>query len=246
MCLTRGNGCANFGNGSRVIPSASLFRQVVSLMSINTGSGAGFPRSLFIITLLAVAGCSSSQARLEAPSLSPSSVASQAMAEYDTNHDGSIDAAELDKALSLKSSLALLDKNGDQKISADEIAARVQAWKDSAVAVIPCVCVVTFDGKPLAGATVTFVPEKFLGPGFKPAIGTTTSEGIASMSAEGLERNGVKLAGVYCGFYKITLSKTDGGKEVVPDRYNTQSELGLEVGPDVPALQSALKFDIKK
>jgi hypothetical protein len=215
-------------------------------MSI-TGSGAGFSRGLSYIALLAVAGCSSSsQGRLEAPSLSPNSVAAQAMAEYDTNHDGSIDGAELDKAPSLKSSLALMDKNGDQKITADEIAARVQAWKDSPIAVIPCVCLVTLDGTKLADATVTFVPEKFLGPAIKPATGKTTAEGIASMSSEGLERNGVKLAGVYCGFYKVTISKIEGGTEIVPDRYNTQTELGLEVGPDVPAVQSAIKFDLKK
>ena len=215
-------------------------------MSINAVPGAGISLSLFSVALVAVAGCSNLPPRIGAPAYSPGSIASAAMAEFDTNQDGSLDAAELDKSPSLKGSLALLDKNGDQKVSADEIAARVQAWKDGNLAVIPCNCVVTLDGAKLSDATVTFVPEKFMGAGFKSATGKSTSEGIAAMSSDGLESNGVKLFGVYSGFYKVTISKADNNTETLPDRYNAQTTLGIEVGPDVPALKSAVKFDLTK
>ena len=43
-------------------------------------------------------------------------------------------------------------------------------------------CSVTFDGSPLSGATVKFIPEKFLGDEIKTAEGITNCAGNASMS----------------------------------------------------------------
>lgn len=205
--------------------------------------GSRFPFVAAVCSVALWAGCSSSQSRLIGPSLSPTTVAAQALEQYDTNHDGTIEGAELDQVPALKNSLTKLDKNGDQKISADEIAAEVQIWQDNKYPIIQIMCMVSVDGKGLPGATVTFVPEKFMGPDIKPAKATTNTQGQASPSAEGLERNGVPLVGAYCGFYKVEITRQEGGSEQVPARYNTQTQLGQEVGPDVPALAGILPFE---
>lgn len=206
--------------------------------------GCRFPWLLAVFSVALWAGCSSTPARLTGPSLSPTAIAAQAIEQYDANHDGTIEGAELDKVPALKNSLAKLDKNGDQKISAEEIAAEVQNWKDNKYPVLQFTCAVTLDGKPLSNATVTLVPEKFMGADAKPAQGLTNMEGQARLGTEGLERNGVNLVGVYCGFYKVEISKKEGGAELVPARYNTQTELGQEVGLDEPRLTEGLTFDL--
>jgi hypothetical protein len=86
---------------------------------------------------------------------------------------------------------------------------------------------VLLDGKPLAGATVRFVPEKFLGDGFKPAEGVCDERGLAELRTEG-----GRLPGVACGFYRVEVCKPGGGKESLPARYNAASTLGHEVAPD--------------
>jgi hypothetical protein len=53
----------------------------------------------------------------------------------------------------------------------------------------------------------------------------------------------VPLGGVYSGFYKITVTAADGS---IPERYNSQTELGVEVGPNVPAVKHAVQLDLKK
>jgi len=89
-----------------------------------------------------------------------------ALAEYDANGDGVLDAKELEKCPPLKLALKRFDANGDGKISADEIAARVRSWMNSGTTIVTGGTHVMLDGKVLAGATVTFEPEKFLGPAF--------------------------------------------------------------------------------
>ena len=61
----------------------------------------------------------------------PSDAPKKALELYDTDKNGFIDGAELDKVPGLKAALQQVDTNGDGKISADEIAARIQSWKDS-------------------------------------------------------------------------------------------------------------------
>jgi len=87
-------------------------------------------------------------------------------------------------------------------------------------------CRVLLDGQPLEGATVTFVPEKFLGPGIKPASGVSDAEGHVRLRTEGQD-----LPGVQCGIFRVVVSKKDSAdQETIPGRYNTHTELGEEVG----------------
>ena len=161
------------------------------------------------------------------PNLSPEDAAKQAMAEYDKNGDGFLDAKELEHCPALKAALSTLDTNRDGKISAEEIAARLTFFKERNVGLFQPPCTVQLNGKPLEGATVTLVPEKFLVPAIKPAKGVSDRDGQVTLHPDGEERLGTSW-----GYFRIEVSKKDGGgKETLPARYNTQTVLGHEVAP---------------
>jgi hypothetical protein len=145
------------------------------------------------------------------------------MAEYDTNHDGFLDEKELDRCPALKIGLDSVDR----RVRAEEIAARIQVYRDSQVALKAFTCRVTLDGKPLQGARVTYVPEKFMGSSIKPASGVTDERGTVLLMVEG-----EKLGGVPPGLYRVQISKKNAnGEEMIPPRYNHETTLGAEVYP---------------
>jgi hypothetical protein len=189
--------------------------------------------------LLPAAGCSES--RVAAPRLSPEEAGKQALAAYDANGDGVLDEAELEKCPALKSCLTILDTDGDGRLSADEIAARVAAYQESKIGLAAFACQVTLDGRPLEGATVTLVPETFLGPGLKKASGVSDAQGWVRMQTEG-----AVVPGVACGLYRVEASKKDAdGEEAIPASYNTQTVLGVEVAPDTQARRGVLVFALR-
>jgi hypothetical protein len=148
---------------------------------------------------------------------------------------------ELEKTPSLKAALQNLDKNGDKGVSADEVAERVNAWKDMESGMTSVRCRVTLDGQPLGDAKVTFEPESFLGDEIKAAYGTTNASGDVAPSIPPEDRPSPDLpGGVHFGLYKVKVSKIVDGKETVPPRYNEQTILGQEVSYDDPAIKSML------
>ncbi len=177
------------------------------------------------LSLTALAGCSSGR-RVQVPSLDPQAAGRQALSEYDTNKDGAIAGAELDRCPGLKAGLAVIDRNRDGRVTADEIAARLTQYQEDKVGLTQLFAHVTLNSKPLGGAVVTLVPEKFMGSAVQPATGTTDADGYCSFQVEGAE-----LPGVHCGVFRVEVSKEDsGGRETLPARYNAQTTLGEEVG----------------
>jgi hypothetical protein len=165
--------------------------------------------------------------RIEAPSLSPSDAAAQALATYDTNKDGLLDAKELEKCPALLGALDELDKNKDKKLSPDEITAALQEMRDSKIGILSVDCQLLLDGRPLRGATVRLVPEAFLGSSFKPAEGLSQDDGNVMFRTAGYDVDGVP-----CGFYRIEVSKKDpSGRELLPSRYNSATTLGWMISP---------------
>lgn len=195
------------------------------------------------LALALLAGCSKAPDRLDAAGISSGSASEAAIAEYDADGDGAIADVELDKVPALKYSMRLLDADGDKKITADEIAARLDRWAEDRVAFLETDCMVTLGGRPLADATVTLVPEKFLGEAVHPATGTTDRGGsvLLSVAAEFLPNAAIK--GVQCGFYKVTVTHPT---KKIPAKYNAASTtpLGCEVSQDSDAARGGLKFDL--
>ena len=175
------------------------------------------------LVLCLLPGCGGDD--LTMPSYSPDEAAKQAMAEYDANHDGYLDAKELERCPALKNSLDSMDKNGDHRLSADEIAGRIQIYQESQVALKHVKCRVLLDGRALQGATVTYVPEKFMGSSIKPASGVSDENGGVVLTVEG-----EKLPGAQPGFYRVQVSKKNAsGQEMIPARYDQDTILGQEV-----------------
>jgi hypothetical protein len=189
------------------------------------------------IVSLQVASCSYGPSRVKQPGINASSAGSVAIETYDKNADGVVSGAELDQAPALKAALSRLDTNSDKGVSADEIAARVNAWKAMKTGMTSVRAHVTLDGQPLVGAQVVFEPESFLGDEIKTATGTTNQFGdVAPMISKEDRPDPTLPSGVHFGLYKVHISKQANGRETVPARYNTETTLGQEVSYDDPGL----------
>ena len=180
--------------------------------------------------------------RMPQSRFSPSAGA-EAIKMYDANHDGKISGEELDKCPALKAALAQIDPAGKGEITADMIDARVRDWVDSKLARMTISCTVLRNGKPLPGATVKFVPEKFLGPNVQPGTGKTDTHGIAMLS---VALSGREPPGMGPGLYRVVITKE--GAEI-PEKYSTEANtvLGREVARDAEGIQNmqGIKFNLK-
>lgn len=185
------------------------------------------PRWIFLVGLaLLAAGCTSGGGA-GVVSISPRDAASQALADYDANKDSVLDAKELEACPGLLSSLKRGDKNGDGRLAADEIADRLTFFQQQGMQ-SDVTAEVLLDGRPLVGATVTLVPEKFMGPGVKPASMVTDESGTGYFKTEGSEYVQVAL-----GYYRVEVSKKVQGREGIPAKFNVKTVLGQEISPDV-------------
>ncbi len=193
------------------------------------------------VAILAGWGCwSRGPARLHPPGINASAAGSGAMEQYDTDGNGKVCGDELEKAASLKAALKNLDKNGDGCVSADEVTARVEAWQDSKIGRMSLSCTVTRNGKPLPGAAVNFVPEKYLGDELKGCTGKTDKNGVAILTIPDADPPGAA-----CGLYLVEISKKEGGTETIPAQYNTQTTLGQEASQDAENIEMGIAFDLK-
>ncbi len=146
---------------------------------------------------------------------------------YDTNGDGVLDVKELQASpplMDLLQNLKAQPSGHPDTLTEADIAGRLEEWVKSSTTLLPAIPTVWLDGRPLAGATVTFEPEPFLGPSYRSHKGETNGAGIARLDPDLQD-----FPGVYVGLYRIRISKTADGKEIVPARFNTKTELGLEL-----------------
>jgi hypothetical protein len=193
----------------------------------------GRQRSFAIVALAiglsAPLGCSGP--RIKAPKFDPAEAARQAMSEFDADKDGGLDADELAKCPGLLAAKASIPPNADGRLTESAIAARLKGYQTREQVVKAFSCQVLLDEQPLADATISLVPEKFLGPTFQGADGATSQGGTAVVSAAEVRAKG--FSGVYCGLYRVQISSRDAaGKERLPAKYNTETTLGLEVAPE--------------
>jgi len=184
-------------------------------------------------------GCGNSGPPAVVPDLPDSSAADKAMELYDTNHDGFLDANELEKVPGLKAAIKQVDTDHDGKISKQEIADRIKFWADLGMGRLSTKCRVTKNGKPLAGAKVVFVPEKFLGGTIQSGSGTTSALGYADVASPYAPDASVQ--GLSPAFYRVEITK-DG--EQIPAKYNTETTLGAEISGGRDA-RNGLNFELQ-
>jgi hypothetical protein len=175
---------------------------------------------------LALVGCGGSKT-IPTATYSPDSSATEAMAMYDANKDGKLDAAELKKCPGLADNLAEIDTDGDKSINQAEIAARIKSYVDSGTRLRDVTPRVVRSNRPIAGVTVTLEPEKFMGGAIKPATGVSTETGDVPLQTEGQPFTGAQI-----GFFRVVVSqKGAGGKEMAPAKFNNPTTLSVEIGP---------------
>ncbi len=177
--------------------------------------------------------------KIALPAIDAQAAAKAAIDLYDKDGNGTIGGEELKAAPALAAAMADLDEDQDEAVSQEEIVARITAWQDSKIALTNHDCQVMRGEEPLIGATVTLVPEAFLGSEVQTASGITDEEGIAEMSIADLPEG---VVGVHLGFYRVRVSKLQDGKELIPAKYNTETTLGEQVSEedwDVPLFELA-------
>jgi hypothetical protein len=181
--------------------------------------------------------------RIFGPAFTPADAAAKALKLHDTNKDGKLSKEELDQAPGLKAALKVMGADKEKGVTADQIASRVQKWRDSRIGRTSLSCLVTRNGQPLAGATVKFIPEKFLSDALKEtATGITNQTGMTMLSVPIEPGPDAMPPGLPPGMYRVEITK-DG--ENIPAKYNTNTELGQEVSLDNMDMQMGIKFNLK-
>lgn len=176
--------------------------------------------------------CSRYPSRVAAPKWDADAAAAAAINQYDSDGDGELNTPELEASPPLKSALKDVDTNHDGKLTNEEIAASLQRFGASRVGLISPACLVLLNGKPLSGATVRFIPEQFLGELVETAEGTTDESGVAIPSVPEGSLPHPRMKGIRLGFYRVEISHQVAGRESLPSRYNTESQLGQFVPPE--------------
>jgi hypothetical protein len=199
------------------------------------------------LSILASAGCNQGPSRIKPLAVDPAGSAQKAIETYDKDGDGALGGKELDASPGLKAAIKEIDANGDKKISQEEIEARLQSWIDSKFGISQTSVRVTLNGAPLPGATVKFVPEEFLGTAAAPAEGVTDEQGICSPSVGADHMPAPGVGGLRLGFYRVEITRDNKGKEMIPAKYNTKSELGQEIASGAANMrQGLLTFALRR
>jgi hypothetical protein len=113
-------------------------------------------------------------------SIDPSVAAHKAIELYDKDSSGTLSEAELSASPGLLAALDRYDKDGDRQISRDEIEERLQSIVATGTGWLTVNCRVLQAGRPLAGATIRFVPDACMENALLPATGTTDTYGQVS------------------------------------------------------------------
>jgi hypothetical protein len=175
---------------------------------------------------LALVGCSGgTPARVYVPDYDVATISQQAIELNDKDGNGVLSEDEVKLAKSLQSGMSRLDGDKDGKLTVEEVAQRIQRYVDFKAGLVPVDVTVTRNGRPLAGATVTYEPEKFMGDSIPPASGVTGAEGLTTISAAAEFLPSPRYSGAKPGFYRVRVKLADG-TEV------TELDAGVECAGD--------------
>ena len=193
--------------------------------------------------LVVSAGCPHTPPRVYGPPYNPSAAGAKAIEMFDQNKDGKLTGDELNGCPGLKAALSKVDP-ANEGVTADRITARIQEWQKSKLGRMSVACTVMRNGRPLEGAEVKFVLEKFLGLDDPKwiAAGKSDMNGMVMLTVPTGDPR-TDPPGVPPGFYRVEITKPGMN---IPAMYNTATTLGQEVANDNPALQGAgIRFDLK-
>ena len=177
-------------------PSACFFVIACPLMSLLNGCGAGPAAKI-------------------AP-LGPEN-AQKAMEAYDKDGNGALSAEELKQSPPLLANATQIDTDRDHAISLAELTGRMEGIAAGALYIGLSVRI-TDQGRPVEGATLTLIPEPFMGDAYPKFSGTSGPGGYCPTTSEGAQ-----LPGAPACWYRAEVTKPGAGTPVVK---------GLEISSD--------------
>jgi EF hand len=194
---------------------------------------------VFELCLLS-AGCNRGPAAVKPPYIDPVAASRQAIELYDTDHDGELSDQELAACPGILQHRDLYDLDHNGKVSRQEVEDRIRKLRSSRIGLTKLAVQVRLDGRPLVGADVKLIPEKYLGDDIKAAVGKTGGSGLAVMHIpdQDLPSSQHGLIGVHYGTYKVEITHPT---VKIPPKYNTQTTLGYETERGNPSAD----FDLK-
>jgi hypothetical protein len=196
--------------------------------------------ALITVLVAALLGCSNSPPAFESPDIDADEAAAAALELYDKNGDSQLDEAELAACPGVLAVLSEYDTSGDQRINSDEMSARIAAWAESPP-MMSLDCLVTLDGRPLAGATVAFDPEPYVADSLPAARGVTNLSGKAAIGipADQLDPRHRGIVALNPGVYKIRVTHPD---IAIPAKFNEQTTFGREISMQTRPVLEELKL----
>lgn len=196
---------------------------------ISESRGTNLRRVCVVVALsLNAVSCGGSLKSQISRKAAPAEAAAAAIQAYDTDGDGKLSLAELQKAPALRSGLVRLDANRDSVVTLDELQSRLQTIENGSDFIALAISVAT-KGRPLVGASVTLTPAPFMGAGLQSYTGTTVSGG--SCQLQGTE---ARLPGLPVGYYEAKITN--------PQR-NIDQIVGCEIADDASGSHLELKVN---
>lgn len=190
--------------------------------------------------VMLLVGCSSNKpAAVTIPDWDPSGFASTIREKLDKNGDELVDQGELAEAPGLMFGARFIDKDGDGKLSREELVARFTKYRDRRLGLTSTEFRVTLNGRPVVGAEVRLVPEFFLTDAIEPATGTSIVQGIVRPSIAGQP-----MALMAPGYYRVEVTSPS---VKLPAKFNSATTLGVEVSPfaNEPAASGTVEIQLR-
>jgi len=197
-----------------------------------------------VCSLLLLTSCNGSPAPLKPADIDAPGAAAQLLESHDGNRDGMLSLEEAAACPSIHQRFSAYDTDGDGQLSSDEIASRFRVWLEDGIGMMRVACLVTLNGKRLAGASVLFEPEPFLGDALKQAKGRTNEYGQCNVSIDpkDLPESLQRVRGVQAGLYRVRITHP---KIPIAAKYNSETTLGKEVAGDTVGPRG-IYFKLKK
>jgi hypothetical protein len=186
-------------------------------------------RSLTAIFLLVTSfnGCGRSVQYKLQNKFDAATSATKAVELYDRNRDGKLTADEVKASPGLSDGGPRIDANRDGVLKLDEIQARLRTLASQSDFILLRLDV-SLKRKPLAGASVTFTPEPFMGDGLQAYVGTSSESGGCDLKGEAADTLGIPV-----GFYQVKIVHPGHsinvvrGVEIADDTTGNRLEIAL-------------------
>jgi hypothetical protein len=180
------------------------------------------------VLMLLAAGCSGRPGAIRPPDVDADAAAELAVELHDRNGDGHLAKDEWSASPALVAVAPSYDKNRDDTLSVDEITTGFAGWNQSGVGARVVPFTLTWNGRPLPGATVRLAAAPFFDGALKGASGQSGPGGTGQldMAPEDRPHNAPDIRLMQPGLYHVEITHPS---VKIPEKFNSQTTLGIEI-----------------